>query len=67
MKKNVGTIEKVIRLLIAVLFIILFVTHVVSGVLGYVLLTLAVIFILTSLIGWCPIWAVFGVNTTAKK
>jgi uncharacterized membrane protein len=67
MKKNVGTTEKVIRLVIAVLFIILFVTHVVSGVLGYVLLALAVIFILTSLIGWCPIWAVFGVNTTAKK
>jgi hypothetical protein len=67
MKKNVGTIEKVIRILIAAIFIVLFATKVVTGTLGIVLLAIAGIFILTSLISWCPIWAVLGVNTTGKK
>jgi hypothetical protein len=67
MKKNVSTIEKVIRILIAAIFIVLFATKVVTGTLGIVLLAVAGIFILTSLIGWCPIWAAFGVSTTGKK
>ena len=67
MKKNVGSIDKVIRLLLAAVLIILFFTHVVSGVLGYILLAVAGIFILTSLINFCPIWAIFGVNTCPAK
>lgn len=67
MKKNVGTTEKVIRILIAAIFIVLFATKVIAGTLGIVLLAVAGIFILTSLIGWCPIWAALGVNTTGKK
>jgi hypothetical protein len=67
MKKNVGTTEKVIRILIAAILIVLFATKVVTGTLGIVLLAVAGIFILTSLISWCPIWAVFGVSTTGKK
>jgi hypothetical protein len=67
MKKNVGSIDKVVRLLLAAVLIILFFTNVVTGVLGYVLLAVAGIFILTSLINFCPIWAVFGVNTCPVK
>lgn len=67
MKKNVGTIDKVVRLLLAAILIILFFTNVVAGVLGYVLLAVAGIFILTSLINFCPIWAIFGVNTCPVK
>jgi hypothetical protein len=67
MKKNVGTVEKVIRLLVAAVFIILFATKVVTGTLGIILLVLAGIFIFTSLAGWCPIWALFKISTVAKK
>jgi hypothetical protein len=67
MKKNVGSIDKVVRLLLAALFIVLFVLNVVSGILGYVLLAVAAIFILTSLVNWCPIWAAIGVNTCPAK
>ena len=67
MKKNVGTIEKVIRLLVAAIILVLFFTKVVTGTLGIILLVVAGIFILTSLISWCPIWAVFRINTIGKN
>jgi len=67
MKKNVGTVEKVIRILVAAIFIILFATKVVTGTLGIILLVLAGIFILTSLVSWCPIWALFKISTVSKR
>lgn len=67
MKKNVGLIDKIIRLVLAALFIILFFTYVVVGVFGYILLALAVILILTSLFSFCPIWMLIGVKTCKTK
>jgi hypothetical protein len=67
MKKNVGSIDKIIRLLLAALFIILFFTNVVTGVFGYILLALAAILIVTSLFSFCPIWMMFGVKTCKTK
>jgi hypothetical protein len=67
MKKNMGSTDKIIRLLIAAAFIILFFTHVVVGVFGYILLGLAAIFILTSLVGFCPLYTLFGIKTTTAK
>jgi uncharacterized membrane protein len=67
MKKNIGSIDKVVRLLLAAILIVLFITNVVSGILGYVFLALALILVLTSLINFCPIWAIFGVNTCPAK
>ena len=58
-----GSADKVIRLLLAAIFIILFVFNVVSGVFGYILLALTVIFILTSLVSFCPLYAIFGIKT----
>ena len=66
MKLNVGSTDKIIRLVLAAVFLILIVTNVVSGTLGYILLALAAIFILTSLMNFCPIWAIFKVNTRKK-
>jgi hypothetical protein len=66
MKKNMGTIDKVIRILIAVVLAILYFTNVISGVLGIVLLVLAVVFVLTSLISFCPLYLPFGINTGKK-
>ena len=67
MKKNVGTIDKVIRILIAVTLIVLFFTHVISGTLGIILLVLAVVLVATSLISLCPIWLALGINTQKKE
>ena len=66
MKKNLGTIDKVIRILIAFVFAILFFTNIITGTLGIVLLVLAVVFMLTSLISFCPLYWPFGINTGKK-
>ncbi len=67
MKKNMGSADKVIRLLLAALFIILFVFNLVGGVFGYILLILALVFILTSLVSFCPLYAMFGIKTCKTK
>jgi hypothetical protein len=69
MKKNVGNTDRIIRLMIAALFIVLYFTGTVSGTLGLVLMIAAVIFAATSLISFCPMYALFGMNTcsVAKK
>lgn len=67
MKKNMGTTDKLIRILIAVVIAILYFTNTISGTLAIVLGVLAIIFVLTSLISFCPLYAPFGINTCAKK
>jgi hypothetical protein len=67
MKQNMGLIDKVIRILIAVVVIALYYANVISGTLAIILLILAGIFILTSLIGICPLYLPFGLNTAKKE
>ncbi len=67
MKKNMGTIDIAIRLVIAALVIILYFTHVISGTIAVILLILAGVFILTSLLKFCPLYLPFGINTQEKK
>lgn len=66
MKKNMGTIDKVIRILVAVVFAILFFTNVITGTLGIILLVLAVVFVFTSLFSFCPLYLLLGINTGKK-
>jgi len=67
MKKNMGTIDKVIRILVAVVIAVLFYTQVITGTLGIVLLVLAAVFVITSLISFCPLYLPFGINTGQKR
>jgi hypothetical protein len=67
MKRNVGTIDKAIRILVAVVVVVLYFTHVITGVLAVVLLALAAIFVVTSLLSLCPIWLALGVSTRKKE
>ena len=61
-----GLIDKVIRILIAVVVIALYFANIITGVLAIILLIFAGVFILTSLIGFCPLYLPLGL-TTAKK
>jgi len=67
MKTNVGIIDRIIRIIVAVVFVVLYFTNVVSGTLGIVLLVLAGVFTLTALIRFCPLYLPFGINTGKKK
>ena len=67
MKKNVGTIDKVIRILIAVVVVVLYFTHVITGVLAIILLVLSAILVVTSLLSFCPIWLALGLSTKKKE
>lgn len=67
MKKNMGLIDKAIRILIAVIVIALYFANVISGILAIILLIFSGIFILTSLLGFCPLYIPFGLNTGKKE
>ncbi len=63
MKKNMGGADRAIRILIAVVAAALYLTHTVTGTFGIVLLAVAGIFVLTSLISFCPLYTLFGIKT----
>ena len=67
MKKNMGTADKAIRLLVAAVVAILYFTDVITGTLGIVLLVLAAIFVLTSLLSFCPLYVPFKINSSKKQ
>jgi hypothetical protein len=66
MKSNMGSADKIIRIVLAALVAILFFTNVITGTVGIILLVVAAVFVLTSLISFCPLYAVFGMNTGKK-
>ncbi len=67
MKKNMGGADKVVRILLAIAAGLLVYFGVVQGTFAYILLALAAIFVLTSLVGFCPLYGIFGLNTCGLK
>lgn len=67
MKKNMGSVDKTIRIIIAAVVAGLYYKEIVTGTLGIVLLVLAGVFVLTSLISFCPLYTLFGINTCPKE
>lgn len=67
MKKNMGTADRIIRVIIAAIVGVLYFTGTISGTLGIVLLVLAGVFVLTSLISFCPLYAPIGIRTCLLK
>ena len=67
MKKNMGTADKAVRFIIAAVIAVLYFTGTLTGTLGIVLLVLAGVFLLTSLVSFCPLYAPFGLNTCKVK
>jgi hypothetical protein len=67
MKKNMGTADRVIRTLVAIVIAVLYFTDVISGTLALILGIIAVAFLLTSLVSWCPLYMPFGISTSGKE
>jgi hypothetical protein len=67
MKKNMGLTDKIIRILIAVVVLVLYFTGVISGTWSIILLIISGIFILTSLVSFCPLYLPFGLRTRKRK
>ena len=67
MKKNVGTTDKLIRILTAVVIIALYYTGQISGTTAIVLLVISGIFIVTSFLSFCPLYWPFGISTRKSE
>ena len=67
MKQNMGGTDKLIRVLVALVAGLLVYFNVVEDTLAYVLLAIAAIFVLTSLVGFCPLYGVLGIDSCSKK
>lgn len=67
MKANMGSIDKLLRLLLAIVLILLFYFEVLTGTSGIIALIVALVLTVTSLINFCPLYAIFKINTCTKK
>lgn len=67
MKPNMGSTDRIIRIALAIVISILYFTGTVSGTLGIVLLVLGGMFVLTSVVSFCPLYTVLGMSTCAVK
>jgi hypothetical protein len=63
---NMGTIDRIIRVILAIIFAALYFTGTVTGALGIVLLLLGVVFLLTSIVSFCPLYLPFKISTLRK-
>ena len=67
MKQNMGSLDRILRLIMAAVFAWLYFSGTITGTWGIVLLVLGGVFVLTSFIGFCPLYTIAGLKTNAKK
>ena len=67
MKKNMGNSDRGVRIVIALAIAALYYFKVIEGTLAYILLALAAIFLITSFVGFCPLYSPMKINTDKKK
>ncbi len=67
MKTNMGTLDRILRVVVAVVIAVLYFTGTISGTLGYVLLALGGVLLFTSVLSFCPLYLPFGISTCLKK
>lgn len=67
MKKNIGIIDRLVRIVIALVIDVLYFANVITGTLAFVLLIFALILIVTGIFRFCPLYLPFGISTIRKK
>ncbi len=67
MKKNMGTIDRAIRTLLAIVIALLYFADAITGMAAIILGIIAVIFILTSAVSFCPMYVPFKISTRKKS
>jgi hypothetical protein len=67
MKSNMGSLDKGIRILLAMAIVVMYLMNMISGAPAIVLLAFAAIFIITSFISFCPLYLPFGISTRKKE
>jgi hypothetical protein len=67
MKTNMGSADRVVRLIVAVLLTVLYLTKTITGTMGTIALAVSGVFLLTSLVRFCPLYTLFGINTCGIK
>ncbi len=67
MKKNMGNADRIIRLIIAAIFASLYFVGIITGTIGIILMVLSGMFVLTSIVGFCPLYLPFGLSTLRGK
>jgi K+-transporting ATPase A subunit len=67
MKKNMGSADHGIRLLLAATLVVLYFSGVISGTFGMIILMVAAVFIVTALVGYCPLYSLIGIKTCKVK
>lgn len=63
LKKNMGSTDRIVRVVIATILAYLYFTGVISGTLGLIGVILAIVFLITSLFSFCPLYLPFGMST----
>ena len=67
MKQNMGTVDKTIRIILAMTIAVLYFTNVISGTLAIILGIMAIVFVVTSFINFCPLYFPFKISTINKE
>ncbi len=67
MKKNMGTVDRIVRIILAIVVIILYFTGQITGIAAIILGIFAAAFIITSAIGFCPLYLPIGLSTAKKE
>ena len=67
MKANMGTADKFIRVLIGVLIAVLYYLNVISGTTAIIILAIGIVLLITSLVSFCPLYTLLGINTCKRK
>ena len=64
MHKNIGSVDKLIRIVVALVLAVLVFSKMVTGTLAVILGIAAILLVLTSLVGWCGLYTILGINTS---
>jgi hypothetical protein len=67
MKKNMGAIDRIVRTIVAIILGGIFISGKVSGILAAIIAVFAIALLLTSAVGWCPLYSPFGISTKRSQ